>query len=293
VDRIVIIGHSGFIGARVAQRLAHMVPATPVVGFSAPETDVCNPAHAAHMASLITPRTTVLMLAGIKRQLGDSAEVFQQNTAICVAFASLMEATQPGRIVYLSSGAVYGEDVENLAITETSPLAARSYYGLSKIAAEFMLEKHAERHPECTVSLLRPATLYGPGDVATAYGPSGFLTAAVAGTPITLWGDGSELRELIYIDDAVDAIARCVWATDQRGPLNIVAGRSYTFKDALSAVERATGRPLSVVSKPRSKPKVDNRYDASRLKALFPDLAFTPLDVGVAQMLAIRHPDFA
>lgn len=292
MDRIVIIGHSGFIGALVSARLAQLAPECPVIGFSAPETDLCVPDDARKIAEAITPQTCVLMLAGIKRQLGDSPEVFQRNIAISVAFADLMRAACPGRIVYLSSGAVYGEDIENLAITEDTAMAARSYYGLSKIAAEFMLEQHAQSHPACGVSLLRPATLYGPGDVPTAYGPSGFLSAAVEGAAITLWGDGGELRELIYIDDAVEAIACCVLAPGQVGALNIVAGHSYTFKDALDAVAVATGRAPQVVSKPRSKPKVDNGYDATRLKALFPDLRFRTLQEGVAQMLSIRHPGF-
>jgi UDP-glucose 4-epimerase len=173
-----------------------------------------------------------------------------------------------GRVVYLSSAAVYGEDVHNLAINEQTPLKARSYYGLAKIAAEWILQR-VVAGTSTSLGLLRPATIYGPGDIPTAYGPSGFLDAAVHGRPITLWGDGSELRELLFIDDVVRLVSEYA-LMDHSGPLNVVAGRSYTFNDALAAVEAALGEPLQVTSRPRSKVKADNGFDASWVKSLFP-----------------------
>lgn len=286
--RVLVLGHAGFIGARVMAQLAALYPQAEAIGLSFPETDITTPEGAAQAAALIDSQTSVVMLAAIKRQLGDTPDIYLQNTAIMTAFANLIAAHPPGRVAYLSSGAVYGEDVENLAITEETPHIPRSYYGLSKITAEFMLAKFAEAQPACAVGVLRPATIYGPGDLATAYGPSGFLDAAVTGRPLTLWGDGSELRELIYIEDVARLIAQYA-LMDHRGPLNLVAGRSYSFRDALAAVEKAAGRLPEINERPRSKQKVDNAYNNSRLRALFPDFAFTSLDEGVRLTYAQRY----
>lgn len=286
--RIVVFGHTGFIGSRLVTRLQASEGADAVVGASLTGVDLENAESAARAASLLTPDSTVVMCAAIKRQLGDSAEIYAKNTAIIVNFVRLVTENPVRRVVYLSSGAVYGEDIENLAITEDAPLVARSYYGLSKITAEWILEREIGRLPDTSLGILRPATIYGPGDVETAYGPSGFLHAAVEGRGITLWGDGSELRELLYIDDVVEVVARYV-AAGHTGVLNVVAGASYTFTDALDAVRSVAGDLPPITSRPRSKPKVDNRYDNSRLKTLFPDLRFTPLVDGVRKTFEARY----
>jgi UDP-glucose 4-epimerase len=152
-----------------------------------------------------------------------------------------------------------------------------------------MLEKAAATQPALSLALVRPATIYGPGDLGTAYGPSGFLTAALAGKPITLWGDGHELREFLYIDDIVQALARLVFL-DRRGPLNLVSGTSYTFAGAIAAIGAALGRDPVVDSRARSKAKVDNRFDNAKLLAALPDLEFTALDDGIRRMYEHAKP---
>lgn len=287
-DKVVVIGHTGMIGSALMRVLATRHGSIERVGLSLAAMDITTPEGMARIAPHLGPGTAIVMCAAIKRQLGDSADIYLKNTAIAVGFANLIAAHPVRRVVYLSSAAVYGEDIENLAISEATPVNARSYYGLSKTTAEWLIERAAQAHPAMSVGLVRPATIYGPGDVGTAYGPSGFLTAAVEGKPITLWGDGSELREFIYIDDAAEALARYVFV-DHRGPLNLVAGQSYSFQDALAAATKAAGRTPAVTSRPRSKDKVDNRFDNALLRRLVPGLTFRSLDDGVAAMHAARY----
>jgi UDP-glucose 4-epimerase len=287
-DRVVILGHSGFLGALFTDALRQAAPNLQVLGLSAPEFDLTQDGAAATLAKELGANTALVTLAAIKRQVGDGPEPFRLNVAIHAALAHAIEAGKPKRILHFSSGAVYGEDIENLAIAEHTPVVARSYYGLSKIAAEFMIDKAAATVPGCSVTHLRPATVYGPGDLATAYGPSGFLDAAVHDREITLWGEGEELRELIYVDDVITLSVRALFL-DHTGPLNIVAGQSYSFRDALRAVEMVTGKTLKVTSRPRSKGKVDNQYDNSALRRTFPDARFTDLTTGVRTMYALRY----
>jgi UDP-glucose 4-epimerase len=287
-SRIIILGHSGFIGSRLMARLTELHPEVPVVGASLTGLDLEDPESAGRLGALFDPDALVVMCAAIKRQLGDTADIYLKNTAIIVNFANLLARHPVRRVVYLSSCAVYGEDIENLAITEESPLVARSYYGQSKITAEWILERTVAGLPQTQLGLLRPATIYGPGDLATAYGPSGFLDAAVHNRPLTLWGDGSELRELLYIDDVVEAVAAYV-TTDHVGPLNLVAGQSYRFSDALEAVKAIVGRLPEVTSRPRSKPKVDNVFDNAALRRVLPGVTFRPLAEGIRQMHKARY----
>lgn len=287
-SRIIILGHTGFIGARLMARLTELHPEVPVVGASLTGLDLSDPESAARIGALFDPDAVVVMCAAIKRQLGDTADIFLKNTAIIVNFANLLARHPVRRVVYFSSCAVYGEDIENLAITEATPLVARSYYGQSKITAEWILARTVAGLPGTALGLLRPATIYGPGDLATAYGPSGFLDAAVHNRPLTLWGDGSELRELLYIDDVVEAAAAYVSA-DHTGPLNLVAGQSFRFSEALEAVESIVGRLPEITSRPRSKPKVDNVYDNAALRRVLPGVTFRPLAEGIRLMHQARY----
>jgi UDP-glucose 4-epimerase len=289
IERVVIIGHTGFIGSRLLQQIQLQNPDLPVTGLSLTGLDLTDQQSVAAISQYFTPATAVIMCAAIKRQLGDSPDIYLKNTAMMVNFTNLIAARPVRRIVYLSSAAVYGEDVENLAISETTPLNCRTYYGLSKMTSEWMLDKANATQPGLSVSFVRPATIYGPGDLGTAYGPSGFLTAALAGRPITLWGDGQELREFLYIDDIVRALSRLVFL-DQRGPLNLVSGTSYSFASAIAAIGAALGRAPVVDSRPRSKDKVDNRFDNAKLLLALPGIEFTALDEGIRRMYEHAKP---
>lgn len=292
IRRVVVLGHTGMIGARVMAQLADLAPGLDVTGAALNEIDLSDTQSAEGLAPRLGPETCVVMCAAIKRQLGDSPTTYQRNTQILTTFAELIGRNPVGRVVYLSSAAVYGEDVENLAITEDTPLVPRTYYGLSKITAEWILQRVVDGGGAGSLGLVRPATVYGPGDVATAYGPSGFLDAAVHDRPLTLWGDGMELREFLYVDDVAKAIARYA-LLDHSGPLNLVAGVSYTFQDALDAVEAAVGRRPPLSSRPRSKSKVDNRFDAALLRTVLPEIAFTPLAEGVRLTHEARYSRMA
>ncbi len=258
-------------------------PDVETVGLSLSDIDLTDPASTQAIAKHLTPDTAVVMSAAIKRQLGDSPDIYLQNTAMLVNFANLITNNPVRRVVYLSSAAVYGEDIENLSITEASPINCRTYYGLSKHTAEWMLNKVADGENNVSIGHVRPATIYGPGDLGTAYGPSGFLNKTMADEEITLWGDGSELREFLYIDDVAAMLARYVFL-DHHGPVNLVSGNSYTFQDSLEAIAKATGKTPDVNSRERSKDKVDNKFDNTLLRQLMPDLSFTSLEDGVRLM---------
>ncbi len=287
VRRFAVVGHSGLIGAQVVSALKRLAPASEISGVSLGSVDLTDAESARKLAPHLSPDTTVVLCAAIKRQLGDSPQTYARNTQILANVADLLAQHPVRRLVYVSSAAVYGEDIENLAIDEATPLNTRSYYGLSKITGEWILQRVVDGGAAASLGVVRPAMVYGPRDQSTSYGPSAFLTAAMAGQPITLWGDGSELREMIYVDDAAEVIAAYA-LSDTSGPLNVASGVSYSFRDALNAVAEVVGATPNVLSRERSKAKVDNRFDIARLRRLMPDMGFTPLTEGVRRTYRAR-----
>lgn len=284
VRRIVILGHSGYIGAHL-QRAFCRTGTLDVVGRSKAETDLTHAAEVDALAPLCDDGTALVMCAAIKKQLGDTPDILMQNLAMVMNVVRLVAQHPVARLVFLSSTAVYGEDVQSVGTTEQSSVSPTSYYGIGKFTAERIFLKTVSALPSTSLMVVRPALVYGPDEPAVFYGPSGFLKAALAGDPITRWGDGEELREFIYIDDLVEVVRRLT-LDSYDGVLNIVSGTSHRFVDALRIVGSLVSHPLDIRAKPRTKAKVDHTFDNAALMARLPGFSFTTLEEGLRRIAA-------
>lgn len=275
---LLLLGASGFIGQQIGIDCNGLN--IEYVGLSSADIDLLEHDAAARLAALINSDTSMIICSGIKRQMGDSYENWKKNEAITKALGDAVRLSRPKHITYLSSTAVYGEDVDfDAPITEKTPLMCRSYYGLSKYTAEAILRLVADEEG-IPLAVLRAPLLYGAGDHSVGYGPTMFADKALRNEQITLWGDGSEFREFLWIGDvgrlAIEASAYQLNAT-----LNLASGTSYTFQQVLDEVATALGRPLDVVCRPRSKSKTDHYFDNAQLMSLLPEFNFTDLGDGV------------
>jgi UDP-glucose 4-epimerase len=276
---ILIHGHSGYIGSRVAAALAG--GGVPVVGRSIPPLDLTRDDSVGALTELLDPNGAVVVCAAIKKQLGDTPEIFARNQAMTLNVGKALAAKPVRRVVYFSSASVYGEDVPHPIISETTTPQPTSFYGIGKFASERLILKMAGQ-AGASIVIVRPALVYGPHEPGYYYGPSGFLRSALAEQPITLWGDGEERREFIYIDDLVELTRRLALGA-QTGLVNIASGTSYTFARALASIEALIGRRPAVNSRPRSKDKVDHHFDNTKLREWFPEFRFTDLHTGLAR----------
>lgn len=171
----------------------------------------------------------------------------ESNLVNTVKLLELMRSAEVKRIVYLSSGGtVYGNPTA-LPITESHPTNPTCSYGIVKLAIEKYLQMYAELY-ELDVTILRPSNPYGPGQ--THKGVQGFIGTCIdkinSGQPIAIWGDGSVIRDYIYIDDVVSA---CVDAMNSkaRGPLNVSSGVGYSLNQLIGMIEKNIGKPVEVI----------------------------------------------
>lgn len=283
VNRVIILGHSGFIGSHL-ERMLSGSGIREVIGRSLPDIDLANSSSAAQLVPYLTEESVLVLVAAVKRQFGDTLEAFQQNMAIVENICRLLEDHPIRRLIFLSSAAVYGEETENTCISEQTPINPTSYYGIAKYSAERLLKKICAANKLTSLVCLRPPLIYGPGDNGKTYGPSGFAAAALEGTPITLWGDGTERREFIYIDDLCRLIEELI-NTEFEGELNVASGTSYCFADVVVAL-KAKFPNLEVNSRPRSRQKANNAFDVRKIKSLLtPGFQFTSLEDGLSRML--------
>jgi UDP-glucose 4-epimerase len=170
---------------------------------------------------------------------------------------TLMEAMRDvgvRRVVFISSGAVYGEQpVQPLA--ETTPPNPRSPYAASKVAAEFYVRTIGALWAIETV-ILRVFNAYGPGQhLPPVHAPviPNFLRQAYLNGTLVVHGDGSQTRDYVYLDDAVDAmLAAAVELAAVGHILNIGSGVETPTRDLVRlAIETAGGSP-EVIYNPRN-----------------------------------------
>ncbi len=280
---IFIAGWDGFIGRHLTATLKKRFPKAQISGCGALDIDLTLENSWESLSDSLDSNTRLLVLAGVKRQAGDALASFEANMKIAVTVARAVEHSRPARLVFFSSAAVYGEETTNIGITEQTSANPTSLYGIAKFASERLLE-NAARQSGCSLVTLRPSLIYGPGDTTDSYGPVGFCRAHSKARPITLWGDGSELRGFLFVNDCCELVAQLL-ESPLEGILNLVPNRSHTFRDVLAAVEKASGKKPEISERPRSKSKADHAFDIHRLQSFAPDFRFTTLEEGVRQTL--------
>ncbi|MCW5770941.1 MAG: NAD-dependent epimerase/dehydratase family protein [Rhodospirillaceae bacterium] len=182
-------------------------------------------------------------IASVQRSVEDWMGTHRVNLGGTI---NVLDAAREGRrpVVYASSSAVYGEN-ETLPLVETEPLAPLTPYGADKAGSE--LHAHAAFAVHGVPSTgLRFFNVFGPGqDPHSPYSGviSIFAEKLVAGQPLTVFGDGLQFRDFIFVADVVRALMLAMGAT-QRGArvFNVCRGEAVTLLDLAGALARAAGR---------------------------------------------------
>ncbi|MBU1199358.1 MAG: NAD(P)-dependent oxidoreductase [Nanoarchaeota archaeon] len=291
IKRVIIFGHNGFIGRHLIEYFQQQNPDIKLVGKSFPDFDLTKEEDMQSLKDLFDMNTAVVMLSAIKPNFGNDLDAFTKNIGMIVNLCRLMQKYPVRRFIYFSSAAVYGEDIHNTSITENTEINARSFYGMAKYACERLLWKTFEDSEKSSLLVLRPPVIYGPDEGAASYNPAGFLKKILGKEKLILWGDGSEKREFIYIDDVVKIVNKFTF-NDYKGVLNIASGKSHTFKDALDIISSLVAEiniAVNVESRERSKDKVDNVFDNKLLAKALPDFEFITLEQGIKKIFEIEN----
>jgi len=296
---VVIVGGAGFIGRHLTQRLA--ADGVPVLVFDrvqhpaiqGVETVVADLSDARALRSVVTPGAAVVHLAWTTIPAtsdADPAADISDNLLGSVRLWEACAAAPVRRVVYVSSGGTVYGNVRKLPIREDDPTEPICAYGLSKLAAEKYLGLFRRLHKLESI-ILRPGNAYGPGQdprrgqsAATV-----FAYRAFRNEPITIWGDGSATRDLLYVDDLVDAIVR-VLAHDPGadGPrvFNVGTGQGTSLRELVETIGRVTGRAPEVsYACGRATDVGANVLDASRLRECTGWMPRVSLAEGIRRML--------
>lgn len=274
--RIVVLGAGGFLGRHLVARL--QVEGCRVVGMTRNDFDFSGIDAGAQLAQRLTEGDTLVFLAAITRERGRDVGALMQNLAMGQAVCEATAAVPVSHLVYVSSDAVYPFATEK--VCEETPSAPPDLYGVMHLAREIMLSQ-ALRTP---LAVLRSTAIYGPDDTHNSYGPNRFIREALQNRQISLFGNGEETRDHLYINDAVEILWRVI-AHRSTGMLNVASGHSITFS-TLAEMVTAICPDTNIKSGPRELPVTHRHFQISNLEAAFPDVQFTDLLVGLRATIA-------
>ena len=260
--KVVVTGASGFIGRNVLLRAPRDWTITAVYHQTTDlpafvrehdlshhvktiECDLLNPADVAALFGAVGRVDAALYLAAN----GDPAASadrprwdLERNT---IAFITFLTPGLVDRVVYVSSGAVY--DGLRGPVTPATPVNPRLPYAISKLASERYLAFFAERRR--TVASYANVRFFG------AYGPyeaprkitTRWLRAIMAGQrEFTIRGDGRNLIDFMYVDDAVDAMLRIVRDASFSGTVDLASRTPVTIDAIVQAMARAVGAEVTI-----------------------------------------------
>lgn len=291
-DAIFILGAGGFIGRNLAMWLAlrgHEVIAgtRQPTAFTHPGIrNVTAPWDEGKQFAQWLPRCRAVVHAASSSTPGSSAAQPQLdgNLRTTLALVEALQDSPSTRLLFLSSaGTLYGDREE--PAQEDDPLRPRSYHGAGKAASEHFLNAWAMQYGG-TAILLRPSNVYGPGQSTRAgFGiiPTAF-DCALHGKPLLIWGDGSAMRDYLYIDDLLALCDAALHHTVDIGVhvFNAAFGEGATLNMLLDHIDAITGCVIARQYAPARRVDIHAiNVDPAYAKSTFRWSAVVPLDEGL------------
>ena len=291
MSRILVTGAAGFIGSHLVERLLEVghevVGVDAFTGYSR-ERKVRNLAWAAGAEDFRLVQGDLMALdlndllrgvdgvahlaaeSGVRASWGDDfSRYLARNVEATQRLLEALTGQSVERFVFASSSSVYGS-VDGPA-KEIASLRPASPYGLSKLAAEELVKLYA-RQRGVPATILRYFTVYGPRqrpDMAL----SRFISAALREEPLRVFGDGSQMREMTYVSDVVDATTAALQAPSG-GVYNVGGGARVTVDELVDHVRRALDVRVEAAYEPAAEGDVYSTW--ADLELVRRDLGYRP-----------------
>ena len=301
---VLITGGAGFVGSHLSERLLEL-------GAHVVCMDNLSTGHEKNIASLLpNPRYTFFRadanrfeeiarvfslkqidyvfhaaaVVGVKHVIERPLEVFKDLDGIKYLLA-LAHAHRVKKVVFASSSEAYGEPTR-LPEVEDGHLNvdANDPYGLTKLVGENMMRNYWKLYGLPTTSL-RFFNVYGPRQNSSAYGfvAGIFMEKALRGEPFTIFGDGTQTRDFVYVDDNLELELRALLSTEANGEtINVGSGRQTTVLELAERVARLAGVELRCDFQPKRAMEIKFRCpDTTKMKHLLGYEPQVSLDEGL------------
>ncbi|MBV4532688.1 NAD-dependent epimerase/dehydratase family protein [Pseudomonas farsensis] len=302
---ILITGGAGFIGSHLSDALleiGHTVRILDDLSSGKRENlqldhprltliqgDAADAALVARAAEGCQAVVHLAAVASVQASVDDPVKTHQSNFISTLNVCEAMRLNGVRRVLFASSAAVYGNNGEGQSIAEDTLKAPLTPYAVDKLASEQYLDFYRRQHGLEPV-VFRFFNIFGPRqDPSSPYSGviSIFAERAVNGQPITVFGDGEQTRDFLYVGDLVKVMVQALAMPQvEEGAVNIGLNQATSLKQLLAALETVVGSlPAVSYSPARSGDIRHSRADNSRLLARFELPEPTPFVDGLARLL--------
>ncbi|MEX3775386.1 NAD-dependent epimerase/dehydratase family protein [Pseudomonas sp. MYb118] len=303
--RILITGGAGFIGSHLVDALlgkgykvrvldnlsTGKVGNLPIgnANLNLVVGDVADPVVVEQAMRDCTAVVHLAAVASVQASVDDPVATHQSNFVGTLNVCEHMVKAGIKRVVFASSAAIYGNNGEGTAITEDTPKSPLTPYASDKLSSEYYLDFYRREHKLEPV-IFRFFNIFGPRqDPSSPYSGviSIFTERARAGQSVSIFGDGEQTRDFVYVQDLVSILVQAVEANEASpGAVNVGLSRATSLNDLIAELGSATGNALTVNYQAARQGDIrHSRADNTRLLERFSLPAPTSIGSGLAQLL--------
>lgn len=298
--KILITGGAGFIGSHIVDRLAGDNTVTVLDNLSGGSMDHLTGSQdriefikgdildKALVNKLIARTEYVFHLAArtsIIRSVKEPEPDMITNINGTLNILEACRRTNIKKLVYSSSAAIFG-DAQYLPVDEKHPLNPKSPYAVSKLAAEKYLLAYHHNYSVPAVSL-RYFNIYGPRQDNSEYANviSVFLRRFKAQQPVTIYGDGEQTRDFIFVRDVVNANILAALHPEAAGEVfNIATGKGTSINKLVAVLQAVSGISAKVERAAERPGEIEHsRADIKKARRLLGFEPETSLEEGLKQ----------
>jgi nucleoside-diphosphate-sugar epimerase len=300
--RVIVTGASGFLGHNVLLRaprdweivavyhrtagLEAFVTQHGLAHVRAVQANLLDPDAVRRVAAAAGGRADAVLYLAANGDPAASAERpvwdLESNTT---AFVTFLEHCPADHVVYLSSGAVY--DGVDGPVTPATPVSPRLPYAISKLASEQYLRFFAERrHAVGSYVNVRFFGAYGPYEPARKITTKWLMAIASGQREFVLRGDGRNLIDFMYVDDAVDGMLELVKARGERATVDFGSGAPVSVNDIVAAMARTVGVAVTVRHEGHTEEYISFRTVDATMRERFGVVPSISFEDGLARLTA-------
>jgi dTDP-glucose 4,6-dehydratase len=281
--RILVTGGAGFIGSRFARRMAEAgddVVVLDKLTYAGNLANLHGVNHDLFHGDIAMPLSVQSAARGcdaivnfaaethVDRSINDGAEFLRTNVVGVQVLLEAARELEPCRLVHVSTDEVYGDLPPGRSSTEDDPPRPSSPYAAAKAGGDLLVLSHVRTYGVDAV-ITRGSNTYGPNQYPEKLLPL-FITNALDGEPLPLYGDGTQIRDWLYVEDHCAAIELVLREGVSGEVYNVGGGEEVENREITRRVLDLTGADESLVRPVDDRPGHDRRYslDSGKLEAL-------------------------